>query len=449
MRIITHSLKKVTARITAVFAFILSWHSLPAADIIAAADTVSEIEIEEEALMADALSPAEKYYQDLGRSHPVDDALESGDYQAMSDSASLVLAKFPDDYYSLRTRSYARYMLEDYAGSLGDALEILCFSEDDPLIIGIVQNIVNSEPALAKSLISPYVEPYMESPDPEQGACARLYLNHLGRSLINLADMKEAYRVAMLAVDIPNFDIDSELLLATVFMRTGNPAEAEKVLRPLVQDLDNVDPTALFNYLLTLRNAGHSKEALKIYDKMLSKDLDYDFHIQLLFNKAVLLAANGQYESALDLFDNVLDSLTPDAEDDEISPLVPEILLREGIIDIISGERAQGEDEIRRALSFMGDEDNPTGMEATAYAWLGDRENTWKWRDIYGADNTYDTTLHAILGDYDKALELLSEDFKNFVITPMQIAYDLNFYGLRQTPGYRQLAESYTPLPLP
>lgn len=432
------------------FTLCISGWTLCSAQIYAAADSVAwddpdgAIEVVEM-----PVSEAMDYYESIGRTHPVFDAWESEDYEALVDSANVVLAKFPDDLDSYRARSCAYYMLQDYPRSLSDALEVYCQLQYDDLIQGIIHNIVMMDPAMARQQISPYTESYIASPEPEEGYCVRLYLNQLARCELNLGQLREAYKAARLAVDIPNDDYESEVLLGSIYMRSGNPGEAEKLFRSAVKDLDSADPAMVVNYCLALRNSGRSKEALRIYDRMVSKNADDDdTRMYFLYNKAILLAATGQYDKAVKIYDELIDYYVPEMDETLVGlpGEILEIMLRKGIVDIVRGRKEKGEAEIRDVLSFCTDEDNPKGIEITAYAWLGDRENTMKWRDIYGSDYTDPSAALAILGDYKEALELIRKEFETYGTTPMQLEYDINYLALRQTPEYKALAASFKPL---
>lgn len=401
----------------------------------------------------DYLTPAVAYYQKLGREHPLFDVIEGDDYQAIADSASVVLAQFPGDLFSLSQRSRAYYNLGEKEKSLQDALKIYCEPNDDAFPWSLVDYLTAVDPAMVKRNLAPYTDYYLANPDtPVYEYCTIDYLIALASAERNLNNPQQAFKVAKIAGKMDADDESAIIIMSTILLQNGSTGEALQLLKPYVQDLEMVSPSVFHNYIIALRNDGRSNEAYKLIGQRLKCDLDPETRWNLLTDEATIYAANGDYKKALNLFDSLIkemETMFDDPEEVRNYSNLPELYLRRGIIYSILGNKDKAEADINHTLSFTKDEENCTGLEVTAYSWLGDRKNALKWMEIlskYSPQSNYPT--YAILGDTDEAIRELKVDFDNHSSSPVQIEYDPNYIKLRITPEYKKLAKSYKPLRL-
>lgn len=408
------------------------------------------IDIEEE------LTPAISYYSKLGREHPLFDVVDGDNYQAIVDSANVVLALFPDDLFSINQRCRAYYGVGDNESAIKDALKIYCEPNDDPFPSRFAQYLIDVDPAMVKRNLDRYTKYYLAKPDPNLADyCTYSYLLALADVEKNLNNRVQAFKVAKIAAKIDRAHNDAPLMMSTLLLQNGTPEEALKVLKPYMRDIESVTTSVFHNYILALRDCGKSKEAYKLFDKVLAYDLETDRRWSLLSDYACLYAANEDYAKALPMFDSLIAEIEAAFEDDLEEAAyftnLPELYLRRGIIYSILGEPEKAKEDIDRTLSFNEDEDHYTGLEVTAYAWLGDRDNALKWMEIFSnvtsdSDRTFPT--YAILGDTDAAIRDLKYDFDNHLTAPDQIEYDPNYVKLRATPEYKELVKTFKPLPM-
>lgn len=393
------------------------------------------------------VTPAESYYWDMGRQHPVDDALEGDDYQAIVDSANVVLAIFPDDVYSKKIRSYGEFMLEDYENSTKDILEVGCSSLFDETFWDIVHANIGNDPALVKRHLTPYISAYMAAPDPKNADdCTKYYLDLLAECELNLNDFPSAYKTSMIAVEIENGDVDSVNRLGRIYMRCGLPEKAVELYAPYMEPVEYAPSNMFINYVLALRNAGRSEEAYKLFEKILKEDLTEGYRLKMELEYAIMLAANGEYEKAIKKYDLVekalIDALGTEDEDYSDSPDLVEVYLRRGITKKVMGQDEAGELDIMKSLALSMD-----GASPVALAWIGrnDLLNEWLEESGLGLDAA---PIYSIMGENEKALELLKQQFDQYINTPDNMEYDLNYLNLRKTPEYKELVKGFKPLDL-
>lgn len=399
------------------------------------------------------LTSAEAYYRSLGREHPLFDVVDGYDYQAMVDSANVVLALFPYDIFSLTHRSRAYFSLGENEKCLQDALKIYCEPHDHPFPSRIVQYFAAIDPAMVKRNLGRYTDYYLAQPDPALAeSCTSPYLLLLADVDIKLNNRIEAFNVAKIAANIVTADHTALIIMASLLMQNGDSEEAINLLKPYVDDLESVSLSVFYNYILALRDNGKSEEAYTLYDKVLDYDLDTEMRWRLLSDYACLYAANGDYGKALPMFDSLVGEIETVYEEPEMAAYftnLPELYLRRGIIYSILGDKEKAKYDLTKALSFTNDEDDYQGYEATAYAWLGDRENALKWVEIYNNDALDSTPIfpvYAILGETEAAIRDLKHNFDNHLTSPDQIEYDPNYIHLRATPEYKELVKSFKPL---
>lgn len=402
------------------------------------------------------LSQADQYFDKLGREHPLLNA-STMDYQAIVDSATVVLDIFPNDSYSIKWRSYGRYGVGDYDGAVKDALKILCESDEYDVSQSILNYIETIDPALVLRNLRPYVAVYLENPNPATAdECLKSYLNRTAMLESKTGNMKEGYNVVKKAADIKvEDDISSEILQSTLLILSGYPEMAVELLRPYVGDINNAEYSAVVNYTQALNQTGKKKEAYKIFDKVLSsKALDANYKKYAKMNYAIMLAANGDYKKAIKMFDALIKEsdqtmLLEELENPPFNDLLNEYILRKGITYIKDGKVKEGRSLVQLALDNVLQLEEPIGYEAVAYAYLGEKEKALEWVDKfewYGDTNK--AAVYAVLGDYDTALSYLKKALDTYRTAPAQLEYDINFTELRKHPSYQQLIKGFKPADL-
>lgn len=400
------------------------------------------------------LSPAERYYKEKGRSHPVEDVIDSDDYQATVDSCNVVLELFPGDYLSRITRSFAGYKLGNDQQSISDALEVICEAEqnEDYLPLDILDYYIFKDPATVKRLLQPYTADYLagEWVPGYEVMCVNQYRMLMAQCERNLNNPKEAYRIAKIAFDATGYYEDALLLMSTLLMRNGTPEPALKLMETYVDDKSFDSTPFLMNYILTLRDSGQSKKAGKILKKLIKKtNFIYD---KLYYKKeyAVLLAANKDYKKAIKLLDEIIDEYVGPQQ--PLSEIIvdanfAEALLRRGIYKINLGNVDKGKEDMKALLQAGEDNDYRTGFEVMALAYLGEKEKvSGEIED--STDEIYKAAIHSIFGNYDEAIKLLEKAFDDHSWSPQQVEHDPNFVSLVKTPGYQALLAKFKPLDL-
>lgn len=395
--------------------------------------------------------PEVQYFLDRGQDYPLN-AEFGDDYQAMCDSASKVLSLFPDDVYARNMRSFALYKLDDLKGSVDDALKILCAAYDNSEAMEIAYYAAGVNPELLQAAALPYVSEYLAAPDPQKGdECIKEYLSLLSSSQRSADNISEAIKLAKMASDIKTDDDHvSDMSLAVLYLLSGNSQEALDLIDSCIDDPDYIRYNILNLKELALRNLGRSEEAYKIYEKELGDELTDEYRRILLKDYGAMLAANGRYEESINKFDTAIknkqaelaETASPDLDRD-----YAEVILRRGISYILAGNAEKGREDLQKALDYSLESQAYTGLEATAHAWLGNKEEALKWLQMYGIGNDVNTAaIHALIGDNDAALEIVAKLFDSHASSPELLEYDLNFLKLRQTPEYQALVAAYRPL---
>lgn len=414
-----------------------------------------EEEIEQSQMITEIqiLSDAEVYYEQHGLDHPLANVESfATDYEAVRDSASSVLRLFPDDTYALNCRSIAQSHLGNYEESAKDALKALCRDETDGTSSEMLYYLAGVDPDLVIRCLEPYTAAYIANPkQKEADGCIDLYLRMLAQTYDVKDDMATACRLMGLAVDIDKSDTDNIIYLSTLMMNTGNADKAIKLLKTQLTDYDTYFDSAMYNYTLALRDAGKSEEAYRLFKKCIDAydddDNDYE-RLQL----ASMIASNGDFENAIALFDTIIANREMFAyeDPDEIPDFIKnDAMIRRGICEILSGNPELGRTDIKQVLEFSLAQPSLTGWEATCYAYLGDKDKALEWMKKYGRVHpSNNASIYSVLGDHETALKYLKEAFDTHTASPAQIEHDLNFYGTRKLPAYRQLVKEYKPLKL-
>lgn len=409
-------------------------------------------------------SPAFPYYAKMGREHPVLEIYPTENYNALIDSANVVLAIFPEDLLSLTERSKAYYQLGQTEKSLQDALAIYGRYNADLFPSSLVDALSETEPQTVKKYLAQYTDEYLRNPQPSKADRSQIYyLLCLSAVEKNLGNMARAYEIARIASKIDPEDDSAPIMMSTLLLQNGQPDKAKKVLAPFVKHMEDTSSAAFHNYILALRDNGQSKEAFKLLDKMLKRNPGISYRRSCLYDYACLLVATGQYPESLEMLDTFIEELEEYYQDEKDlvrTSLLPELYLRRAIVYTILADRAEeGFGKIGLQINAMGDidkvlsytdGDNYTGLEATAYAWLDEKEEALKWIEKYKTlnPNCQESWIYAILGDNKEALRLLKQEFDDHSTSPVQIDNDPNYIRLRGTTEYQKLAKAYKPLPM-
>lgn len=399
-------------------------------------------------------TPAEKYYEERGRKHPVDDVIGGNDYQAMLDSCNVVLELFPDDYYSLSSRSFAGYKLGNVDQSISDALKLICRDETavDKLPFSIVDYYVALDPAAVKRQLRPYigdnvVDDWVRA---DEMVCLNLYRMFMAECENNLNNKQEAYRIAKIVFKSTGYYEDGLIMMTTLLLKNGTPEAALRIMNPYVND-DSLSSSAfLNNYILALRDSGQGKKAGNIMKKKIKNSDSIDENLFYKKEYAILLGAIKDYKKAIKLLDEVIKACLEQQKYYDVElydPYLTEALLRKGIYEINLGNVEKGKEDIKASLRNGSLSDEDTGFEITALAYLGEKEKVFeKIADF--SDEVYKASIHSIFGNYNEAIKLLEKAFEDHSWSPQQIAHDPNFDSLVKTPGYQTLLAKFKPLDL-
>jgi len=389
-------------------------------------------------------------YGDDGLEYPLKNAATlSG--QELADSASVVLARCPEDVYALECRALGRMQTGDYAGGVDDAFSAWNENGSD-YGVQLLFYAADKDPGAVIDFLLPMIGP-MENSDVMNDR-----YNSLGaRQIVAMAykaklDMANAYRVLEVT---PGADIDEnwegplKVTRSTVLLKSGHPEDALKLVKPLYDDEDGRFGSVVNNYCLALRDCGQVDEALRVWKE--AGELGDDNRYHHLLDYANLLGVTGRYKEAFNGFDTLIADLSADMETygrDNVAPLLSEVLLRKGIYLIQSGDSEAGRDCLNRSLS-LGNENQPTGMEKFCYAWLGDRDKALDWLGKETDPNpSVVGAVYSILGDKDKALENLSKALELHIVSAQSLRYDPNYKPIFNTKEMKRLLKDYRPMKL-
>ncbi len=416
-------------------------------------ETPEEIVSEYSVTEIKILSDAEMYYIDNDLHYPLEDAEEITDYQALADSAASVLNLFPDDFYALQCRSTANYFLGRKKKAVQDALFAYCLSGGNSDNLDVVYGVAAEDPDLVIGKVKDFIadsplkgDKYLYSSE-----CSALLYPVLATLYQNNARMREAYDAINKAIGLTDdeMNLDNILQQTTILLRSGHPDMVLPLLKPYADDEYYSYP--LHNYLLALRDTGRSRQAFKIFRKLIEDNPDDE---ELKINYATMLAANDKYKEAADILDTIIlkreNKPNEFLEENNMTDLILiEALVRRGMIRIVSGQTEQGRQDLNKSLALKNDDIDSTGFELHTYAWLGNREAVEEILRTYPSlSENSKASLCTVLGDYDEALKYIEKGFNDHTTCPSMISYDINFRNIRALPQYDKLVKSFKPMNL-
>lgn len=399
----------------------------------------------------------EKEYERLGIPYPLENAysdLLEGKYEQVRNAATTVLYLAPNDYWALENRAYANANLGDFEAAIKDLHKILelteyTFYDQMGNSLRLLKYISDSHPFIFEAEFLPTLKKIRKinknTLSDRDAECIYYLCNLLSIGFMNHGYNNKALEYAQIALDnidtyhVKHFDNNTDAIVgcSTILMHMMRPEDAKKLIEKYFDvEKDEYLPSGVINnYYMALEDAGKVKESEKFLNRQIERYLP---ELQSKLMKADLCATHGRYKEAIALYNELWESSTGDMIEDD-----RHYALRYARFLELDGQKEKSREILNEIIA-----DNDADSYATfAFAMLGNEERAralsadWTSEDVFPSL----ASLEYLLGNEDKALDLLEESYKKALWYPAATARDIFSQQLMKNPRYSEIAKLAIP----
>lgn len=381
------------------------------------------------------------YFMENNKPYPldnVDEDWQNGRFAKILADAEQVLLFVPEDESALFYKAYALYGLKRYEASLEAALQYYNtedYTEIEDLLAYLGS--IYSDRTLAE--LQKLIDKERETSD-DVNSNKLLSLNSLAAFTARYAGKNrlavktyypEAIRIAKTTGD-DNLAYNQTISLSSSQLLLDEPEEALKTLEALEKD-GMYDLSLFLNKSTSYRDMGKMDKALEVLDKAIA---DYPDVIEPVCTKMTLLVADGKYQQAIELADEVLSRDSINVDDHEA---YLEIRLRRGMAYKFSGDNEKANAD----FDYVATQPD-SGLKLHALAYSGKTEELEKAIQEAGPlQDVYLASIYCVAGLTDKALPYMKKALQKQQLMPRAIMYDVNFKNLFDDPRFKKALKQY------